>query len=123
MADRLSTNQTILNDVIKSLATKIPEHLFYTALPQLISRVVHQNGETSNTVALIIRNVLAKYPRQSLWSCGWLRFSKSKEKKKAGDEIFHGAQVLLRKKERDMTVQNLLSASKSLFQFFISLAR
>jgi hypothetical protein len=52
-----------------------------------------------------------------------LRFSKSKEKKKAGDEIFHGAQVLLRKKERDMTVQNLLSASKSLFQFFISLAR
>jgi hypothetical protein len=32
--------------------------------------------------------VLAKYPRQALWSCGWLRFSKSKDKKKAGDVSF-----------------------------------
>jgi len=88
LTDRLSTNQSTLNDIIKSLAKNIPEHLFYTALPQLISRVVHQNDETSNNVALIIRNVLAKYPRQALWSCGWLRFSKSKDKKKAGDVSF-----------------------------------
>lgn len=85
VTDRVSANQSALNDVIQSLATKIPEHLFYTALPQLISRVVHQNRETSSNVALIIRNVLVKYPRQSMWSCGWLRFSKTKEKKKAGD--------------------------------------
>lgn len=86
--DRMSANQSELNVFIKTLATKIPEHLYYTALPQLISRVVHQNPETSNNVALIIRNVLAKYPRQSMWSCGWLRFSKSKDKKKAGDVSF-----------------------------------
>ena len=138
MTDRVSANQSMLNDAIKSLATKIPEYLFYTALPQLISRVLHQNGETSKNVALIIRNVLAKYPRQSMWSCGWLRFSKSKEKKKAGDvsllsfekdwvillfpgltthshcvqEIFNGAQAVLRKTERDSAVQNLLTALK-----------
>lgn len=74
-----------MNKCIKVFASKIPEHLFYTALPQLLSRVMHNNVETSKNVALILRTVLAKYPRQSMWSCGWLRFSKSDEKKKAGD--------------------------------------
>ena len=74
-----------MNEVIKSFASEIPEHLFYTALPQLLSRVVHKNVETSKNVARILRTVLAKYPLQSMWSCGWLRFSKSEEKKKAGD--------------------------------------
>ena len=74
-----------MNKAIKSFASKIPEHLFYTALPQLISRVEHKNAETSKNVALILRAVLAKYPRQALWSCGWLRFSKSEDKKKKGD--------------------------------------
>jgi len=111
-----------MNETIQSFASKIPEHLFYTALPQLISRVVHTNRETSRNVARILRTVLAKYPRQALWSCGWLRFSKSEEKKKAGDEIFNGAQKILREMERRKPVQDVLDASKSLFQFFISLA-
>jgi hypothetical protein len=87
--DRVSSNQSTLNGVIQRLAKEIPEHLFYTALPQLISCVVHRNCETSNNVALIIRNVLAKYPRQSMWACGWLRFSKSVDKKRAGDVSFY----------------------------------
>lgn len=145
-----------MNSVIKSLAAEIPEHLFYTALPQLISRVVHVNGDTSRNVALIIRTVLAKYPCQSMWSCGWLRHSKSEEKRKAGEvsqfvnngqplktradlnsswthhyarslllsvqEIFAGAQKILRKIERGSPAQNVLSASKGLFSFFIQLA-
>jgi len=81
----LGKNQALVNKVIKSFASKIPEHLFYTALPQLLSRVIHNDIETSKNVALILRTVLAKYPRQSLWSCGWLRFSKSKEKMQAGE--------------------------------------
>ena len=80
----LVENQDLMNKIIKTLASKIPEHLFYTALPQLISRVEHQNIETAKNVALILRTVLAKFPRQAMWSCGWLRFSKSEEKKKAG---------------------------------------
>ena len=74
-----------MNKKIRSFASKIPEHLFYTALPQLISRVLHKNAQTTKIVALILRTVLAKYPRQSLWSCGWLRFSKSDKKKTAGE--------------------------------------
>ena len=80
----LVENQDLMNKIIKTLASKIPEHLFYTALPQLISRVEHQHIETAKNVALILRTVLAKFPRQAMWSCGWLRFSKSEEKKKAG---------------------------------------
>ncbi len=74
-----------MNKLIKSMAPNIPEHVLYTALPQLISRVVHTNDDTSKNVRLMIRNVLAKYPRQAMRSCGWLCFSKSEDKKKAGD--------------------------------------
>lgn len=84
----LRENQDRMNNLIKSFASKIPEHVFYTAIPQLISRIVHGNADTSKNVALILRTVLVKYPHQSLWSCGWLRFSKSKEKKQAGDVSF-----------------------------------
>ena len=77
--------QAQMNKLIKSMAPNIPEHVLYTALPQLISRVVHTNGDTSKNVRLMIRSVLAKYPRQAMWSCGWLRYSKSEDKKKAGD--------------------------------------
>lgn len=121
--DFFIVNQGLMNELIVTLSSKIPDHLFYTALPQLISRVIHQNVDTSKIVALIIRNVLAKYPHQSMWSCGWLRFSKSEEKKKIGEEIFQAAQKLLKRNQRDKSNQNLLNASKSLFQFFITLAQ
>lgn len=78
-------NQELMNKLIKSFASKIPEHLFYTTMPQLLSRVLHGNIETSKNVALILRTVLAKYPRQALWSIGFLRHSKSQEKRKVGD--------------------------------------
>lgn len=78
-------SQEQVNKMIESFASKIPEHVFYTALPQLISSVVHENEETSKNVALILRNVLARYPGQAMWSCGWLRFSKNEMKKKAGE--------------------------------------
>ena len=122
-SDHLYANQKLMNDLIRTLAPKIPEHLFYTALPQLISRVVHQNDETSKNVALIIRLVLAKYPRQAMWSCGWLRYSKSEEKKKAGDEIFHAAQKMLERNERGRSTHNVLTGHKSLFHFLIQLAQ
>lgn len=77
--------QVQMNKMINSFASQIAPHLFYTALPQLISSVVHTNGETSKNVALILRNVLARYPGQAMWSCGWLRQSKNEKKKNAGD--------------------------------------
>ena len=81
----LRQNQEEMNKLIESFIEKIPEHLFYTALPQLLSCVVHDNVETSKNVVQILTTVLAKYPCQAMWSCGWLRFSKSQAKKKAGD--------------------------------------
>ena len=84
-AARLREQQKLMNKVIKSFASSIPEHLYYTALPQLISCVLHNNAESAKNVALILTTVLAKYPQQAMWSCGWLRFSKSEEKKKTGE--------------------------------------
>jgi len=118
----LEENQAQMNSLIKSFAEKIPEHLFYTALPQLLSCVIHQNDETAKNVALILTSVLAKYPGQAMWSCGWLRYSKSKEKNEVAEKIFVGAQRILQKQGNDL-MRGMLDASKHLFNFLITLAR
>ncbi len=146
----LEENQEQMNSLIKSFVGKIPEHLFYTVLPQLLSCVIHQNDETASNVALILTSVLAKYPGQAMWSCGWLRYSKSKEKNEVGEvsmtdvgvtlvgvtsiksnlffisiywqKIFGGAQSILKKQGNDL-MRGILDASKHLFNFLITLAR
>ncbi len=135
-----------MNEVINSFASKIPEHVFYTALPQLISSVVHENEETSKNVALILRNVLARYPGQAMWSCGWLRNSKNNMKKNAGEVsneilldltftldqilisvsfyqvIFAMAMKKLRRTPNGKLMEGVLKTSDSIFTFFINLA-
>lgn len=143
----LYESQEQMNRVINSFASKIPEHVFYTALPQLISSVVHTNEETSKNVALILRNVLARYPCQAMWSCGWLRFSKNNMKQKAGEvsaisasilsdfisgshspyctfsqEIFASAIKKLRRTPNGKQTDGVLSTSKNIFTFFINLS-
>ena len=141
-------SQEEVNKSINGFASKIPEHIFYTALPQLISSVVHSNEVSSNNVALILKNVLARYPGQAMWSCGWLRFSNDAKKKKAGDvslliqafmlltlnqisltsylsflqEIFTAAIKRLRRSSKGKQMEEVLIGSKLIFTFFINLA-
>jgi len=119
----LQENQDRLNTMMKSFASSIPAHMFYTALPQLVSSVLHPDAESRRNVSLILRTVLVNYPAHSLWSIGWLRQSKSEDKSKAGSDIFRGATKLLRKTENGKHYQNLLSGSGHLFNFLIQLAK
>ena len=80
----LQENQDRLNKIMKRFASSIPAHMFYTALPQLVSSILHPDAESRRNVSLILRTVLVNYPAHSLWSIGWLRQSKNEDKSKAG---------------------------------------
>eukprot|EP00804_Cyclotella_cryptica_P008905 CCRYP_012021-RA/>CCRYP_012021-RA protein AED:0.02 eAED:0.02 QI:94/1/1/1/0.87/0.88/9/625/3358 len=122
-ARNIGENQSEVNNLVKSFIPKIPEHLFYTALPQLVSCILHNNEDSSRNVIHILTSVLSKYPCEAMWACNWLRFSKSEEKQKAGEEIFHGAKKALLKIEEGKQMQGMLDASKKLFEFLIQLAK
>ena len=100
----------------------IPAAAYYTAMPQLISRVIHNNEDTAIVVKKILERVLSKFPHQAMWHLAWLKGSKIEERSTIGADIFKGAQKVLIK-NRQSHVANLLKASDSLFKFLQDLAR
>lgn len=113
---------------------QIPAIAFYTAIPQLISRVIHDDKDAAMVVRGILKRVLAKFPAQAMWQLGWIRLSRISERKIVGEAIFTEAEKLLRdaaskdgsKKDttnRNMIHHKLLVASKSLFIHLQKLAQ
>lgn len=100
----------------------IPAAAYYTAMPQLISRVIHNNEDTAKVVKRILERVLTKFPHQAMWHLAWLKGSKNRERKAIGADIFTNAQKALIK-NRQIQVSNLLKSSESLFKFLRELAR
>lgn len=113
---------------------QIPAIAFYTAIPQLISRVIHDDKDTAMVVRGILKRILIKFPAQALWQLGWVRMSRVTERQAIGESIFADAEKALldaankdRSKKtnarRIMVNHNLLVASKSLFAYLQALAQ
>ena len=62
------TTQKEMHLVIQRLATELPSYIWLSVYPQLISRITHPNVEVLSILKVIISRVLAKHPRQALWS-------------------------------------------------------
>lgn len=94
---------------------EIPAVAFYTAMPQLISRVNHDDPEAAMVVKSILQRLLVKFPHQAMWSLAWVEGSKISDRKKIGLEIFMGAQKALAKNHRASS--KLLEVSSNLFDY------
>lgn len=115
------------NDIMVKYVKGIPAISYYSVLPQLISRIGHDDSDKVVVVVAILRRVLVKFPAQAMWHLGWLRhssqkFSGYKNRKKRGEEIFKAAQKSLHRNE-EMKMHDLLEASKDLFNFLIELTK
>lgn len=114
--------RTEANDLLSMNMRTIPAHCFYTAMPQLISRIGHENKETAQVVCGILTRVLTKHPEQAMWSLAWLLNSADKERNAIGEDIFKRAQASLLKRNEKKS-QLLLAASRSLFRHLIGIAK
>lgn len=118
----LISNQNRANVLMADNIKAIPAAAYYTAIPQLASRVMHDDEDTAKIVKRILERVLVKFPPQAMWHLAWLKGSKNNERSAIGGEIFKGAiKVLV--KNRQVNVANLLRDSDSLFKFLQDLAR
>lgn len=120
--DSLATSQDEANTFMALQFRRIPSHAFYTAIPQLISRVIHDDEDTQKVVREILKRVLARHPAQAMWPLGWLRNSKQADRCKAGDILFAEAERKLLD-SRNEHYSRLLVASKSLFDYLQALAK
>jgi hypothetical protein len=100
----------------------IPAQLFYAVIPQLVSRIIHSNEDTSLVVQRTLKRVLTKFPATAMWPLAWLRQSRNADRLKIGEELFVGAQRNLAN-GGNARMQKLLGASKSLFKYLLDLAK
>ena len=100
---------------------EIPAIAFYTAMRQLISRVIHDDKDTTMVVKSILQRVLAKFPQQAMWPLAWLTGSKIEDRKAIGKELFSVAQKTL-DKHNHTRLARLVAVSNSLFEFLRKLA-
>ena len=97
----------------------IPATAFYTAMPQLVSRVTHNQEETAMIVQEILKRVLNKFPTQAMWPLAWLKGSRNSVRATIGEQIFAGAETNYPEGHR---MKKLLRASSGLFEYFMRVA-
>jgi serine/threonine-protein kinase ATR len=118
----LLAKQEEANELMMTFHEKIPAYLYYSALPQLVSRVNHRDKDTQRIVKAILQNVLTKFPEQAMWHLAWLLQSQHSARAETGAAIFKGAQKQLSRLEK-LPLHDLLNSSHNLFKWLNDLAK
>ena len=131
----LRNKQDEANQLFQEAASRIPSSMFYTATPQLISRLCHPNSHTALAVQTLLTRVLSKFPGQAMWALAWVRNSLDKTRSSIGNEIFKSAQKSIMgwatnnrrvESRRKMLLEKnrkILVASQSLVTYLIDIAK
>ncbi|KAJ7055002.1 hypothetical protein C8F01DRAFT_1160647 [Mycena amicta] len=86
---KVSTQQTFqrMNDVVSKIIRDAPVYKWYTAFPQIVSRVGHTNEDVYKNLARLIGRVLEEYPKQALWLFTSVVKSTKVQRRSRGAEI------------------------------------
>nr|XP_048336390.1 serine/threonine-protein kinase ATR-like isoform X3 [Ziziphus jujuba var. spinosa] len=77
--------------VMRGCLKDLPTYQWLTVLPQLVSRICHQNEEVVRLVKSIITSVLRQYPQQALWIMAAVSKSTVPSRREAAAEIIQAA--------------------------------
>ncbi|CAB1117116.1 unnamed protein product [Ectocarpus sp. CCAP 1310/34] len=89
---KLQTDSTAL---VKEAVRTIPPYMWYTALPQLTSRVGHPNEDVLRVIIDALAMLLRAHPKQALWHLSSLCLSISESRRQVGNQVFEQARRLL----------------------------
>ncbi|KAF9923098.1 serine/threonine-protein kinase M1 [Linnemannia zychae] len=82
-----------INELMNNLADHLPEYMFLSAFPQIISRICHKNPDAFFALQRIIANVVLAYPDQAIWQMVSVSRSIVHERKRVCHKILHNIQV------------------------------
>ncbi|KAI9640177.1 serine/threonine-protein kinase M1 [Ciborinia camelliae] len=94
---------------------KMPAYIFYTALPQIVSRITHPHNEVNNFLQQIMIKVVTLHPQQSLWSLLALSTSTQPDRQSKGIELLNKLTIGSKKIENSfIDIKALIRNGKSL---------
>lgn len=79
---------------------RVPVFVFYTAMPQMISRITHPDPEVWKQLRNILSRIVAMYPSQALWSL--LAVTKASDRSR----VEKGQEIISRLKDRKANTKN-----------------
>ncbi|KAG0381061.1 serine/threonine-protein kinase M1 [Mortierella sp. AD032] len=82
-----------INELMNDLADNLPEYMFLSAFPQIISRICHKNPDAFFALQRIIANVVIAYPDQAIWQMVSVSRSIVQERKRVCNKILHTIQL------------------------------
>ncbi|KAJ0746764.1 putative non-specific serine/threonine protein kinase [Helianthus annuus] len=77
--------------IMRGCLKDLPTYQWLTVLPQLVSRICHQNDEIVRLVKAIITSVLQQYTQQALWIMAAVSKSTVPSRREAAAEIINNA--------------------------------
>ncbi|XP_041996259.1 serine/threonine-protein kinase ATR-like isoform X2 [Salvia splendens] len=80
-----------IESIIRGCLKDLPTYQWLTVLPQLVSRICHQNEVTVRLVKRIITSVLQQYPQQALWTMAAVTKSTVSSRRDSAAEIIQAA--------------------------------
>ncbi|KAL8809103.1 MAG: hypothetical protein Q9200_003724 [Gallowayella weberi] len=75
-----------VNAQMKKYSDRLPGFVFYTALPQIVARIVHPNPAVFPLLIEIVAKVVSAHPQQALWTLLAVVKSSSKERALRGKQ-------------------------------------
>ncbi|XP_041373194.1 serine/threonine-protein kinase ATR-like [Gigantopelta aegis] len=83
-----------INKVIATLSQSLAEYQFFTAFPQLISRICHAQPDVFQQLQNLIAKILVLFPQQAMWMLMAVSKSSYSMRVKRCQEIFATAKLL-----------------------------
>jgi len=118
--DSLRKAQTLCCESVRSFASKIPPAIWFSCMPQLVSRTGHGHRETLDVVTHIILKVLVAHPKQSVWHVAGLLQSLIPSRQALGDDLVKRACASLGSHNAEDSA--MLGDAKAFFRNLIDLA-
>ncbi|KAL7276740.1 serine/threonine-protein kinase M1 [Rhizina undulata] len=111
----------VIHDTVERYG--LPSWMFFTAFPQIMSRIVHPNFEVYRTLQEIVVKVVCAYPQQALWSLMAVCKSTSRERCERGKQIVDQIKVSehLDSRNNSFNVRALIHQSEKLTEQLLHL--
>ncbi|KAJ4486427.1 latcripin-1 [Lentinula lateritia] len=77
----------LINQAVSGAIKNSPTYKWFTAFPQIVSRIGHSNPEVYKQLARLIAKVIQSYPNQALWLFAAVIKSKKRERSQRGSLI------------------------------------
>jgi len=123
MPDVLKCRATLskLQDRMQKTGEKVPAHIWYSCISQLVSRAQHPNLETANLVQnLLLLKTLLHMPYQGIWHIAGMLHSCNPQRRSIGKNLVK--EVISKLTENAHSTREMLNDSVKLFHNLVDLA-